>query len=128
MAAEALPAPITTSRPCGGGGKCIGMQRAGCAEAIAAVKSSRSRVRARRAPTGWLDETGGIMTAAPQAQPAPGAISKLAKISSARTIAEWSQARPPCATQLLNSSCALAVFGSDTPSARALDSARCRSF
>ena len=31
--------------------------------------------------------------------------------SSARTMAEWSQAVPPCAAQALNSSCAVAVLG-----------------
>src|SRR2546427_8304018 len=46
--------------------------------------------------------------------------SKLAWISSARTMPEWSQFAPPWATQLLNSSCAWAVLGRDTPSWRAL--------
>src|SRR5579872_109280 len=49
---------------------------------------------------------------------------KLAISSSARTIAEWSQAFPPCAAQALNNSCAVAVFGSERPIARALDNAR----
>ena len=36
---------------------------------------------------------------------------KFAIISSARTIAEWSQALPPWAAQALNSACAMAVLG-----------------
>eukprot|EP01036_Dinobryon_divergens_P043076 gene43077-biopygen34618 len=50
-------------------------------------------------------------------------ISKFAIFSSARTIAEWSHPCPPCATQALNSSCAMAVLGKGTPGGRALDSA-----
>jgi hypothetical protein len=48
--------------------------------------------------------------------------------SSARTRAEWSLAPPPWATQTLKSSRVVAVFGKETPSERALDSARLRSF
>ena len=55
-------------------------------------------------------------------------ISKLASFSSARTIAEWSQALPPWAAQALNSSCAVAVLGRLTPILRAEPSARFRSF
>jgi 2-hydroxy-3-oxopropionate reductase len=41
----------------------------------------------------------------------PRPISCRAMISSARTIAEWSQRAPPCAVQTLNNSCAVAVLG-----------------
>ena len=55
-------------------------------------------------------------------------ISWLASISSARTIAEWSQALPPCATHALKSTWQVAVLGNETPSACAVDSARFKSF
>src|ERR1700738_4073234 len=47
-------------------------------------------------------------------------ISWLAIISSALTIAEWSQALPPCAAHELNNCWATAVLGNERPSARAL--------
>ena len=40
--------------------------------------------------------------------------------SNAGTMPEWSQAEPPWAAQALNRSCAVAVFGNDTPIWRAL--------
>ena len=49
-------------------------------------------------------------------------------LSSAFTIAEWSHIRTTFALHELKSSCALAVFGSETPSARRAGSARLRSF
>src|SRR3984957_11521171 len=55
-------------------------------------------------------------------------ISWLASSSSTRTMAEWSQALPPRAPQALNNSWAAAVLGNDSPTWRALVSARFRSF
>src|SRR5437879_3730610 len=45
IAADALPAPITSVRPFGGAGRCGGRQRAGCAARIAASNIARSRSR-----------------------------------------------------------------------------------
>ena len=42
IAAEALPAPMTISRPRGAAGRCGGMHSAGCAAAIAASNICRS--------------------------------------------------------------------------------------
>ena len=118
MAADALPAPTTTVRPLGGGGRAAGMRRAGWAAATAASKTAVSRACGSPA-----------MPPGPAGRGAAySATGWDANNSSALTIAEWSQALPPWAAQALNSSCALAVFGRLTPSARALASARLRSF
>ncbi|SCM76550.1 hypothetical protein KL86PLE_40356 [uncultured Pleomorphomonas sp.] len=45
MAADPLPAPTTTSRPSGGGGRCAGISRAGWAAATAASNIERRRTR-----------------------------------------------------------------------------------
>src|SRR5580658_7617959 len=58
MAAEALPAPTTTSLPRGGAGKCGGTHSAGCAEAMAASNMCRSSTR------GWRGAAASLMAGA----------------------------------------------------------------
>jgi hypothetical protein len=54
MAAEALPAPKTMSRPRGGSGKWGGTHTAGCAEAMAAWNMVVSKARGEEsAVIGW---------------------------------------------------------------------------
>jgi hypothetical protein len=55
MAADALPAPKTMSRPRGGSGKWGGTHTAGCAEAMAAWNMAVSNARGEESVViGWL--------------------------------------------------------------------------
>ena len=119
IAADALPAPTTIMRPLGAGGRCGGRQCSDCATLMAASNMRRNTMRAE-------DMTGSLARRQRLAGFCP--ISKFASVSSARTIAEWSHALPPCAAQALNSSWQVAVFGSETPSERPVDNARFKSF
>src|SRR3954447_13401223 len=81
------------------------------------VRPSHNRLSADSLQSTWLRMTFALGRAL---------ISWLAMTSSTRIIAEWSQAEPPFATQALNRSWVVAVFGSDAPIWRALVRARLR--